>query len=253
MTKKIAWFVAVVLISLGFSNSSNATIIFSATSVSVAAGSSSVTTEIRVSGLPTDTLQYFAIRANVVTLTGGKTLTFGATTQAGSNTNRAVLPYVLAGRGTSVTGAPATFAFNASNSSVSFRDGVSIPFTGPPGYVSTPVAPGTAPGLLVATLQFNASSALAGVDSFRIDLSALTANTDNFANSNSGLPPGIAFTGAATGRDDTIPGTDLNLGATSFSSGIVAVPEPSTILLLGLSLAGTGFARFRKRLKRIPG
>jgi len=255
MTKKLACILTAVLLTVGFAKSSDGALVFSATSMNVLFGTNSVTTEIRVrSTTGTDTLQYFAIKADVVTVTGTRTLNFGATTQAGTNTARTVTPYVLFDRGTAVTGKAISFAFNASSSSVSFQDGVSVPQIAPGGNAIPfdGVSVGLSPGLLVATLQFNASSTLVNGDSFRIDLSALSSTANAYAVTlpPGGIPADLPFTGAATGRGTGV-GTNLNLTSSNFSSGIItAVPEPSTFAMLGLVVGLLGATKLRRRLTR---
>ena len=255
MTQKIACILTAVLLTVGFANRSDGSLVFSATSLTVAVGSTSVTTEIRVrSTTGTDTLQYFAIKADVVTVTGGRTLNFGASTQDGTNTLRTVSPYVLFDRGTAVTLSSTTFAFNATSTSVSFRDGVAISaLSGGPVTDSSPVSPGSTTGLLVATLQLS-TNPLVGLqfgDSFRIDLTALTSSAESFATGSPLSPGSLSFTGAATGRGSGV-GTDLNLTAANFSSStITAVPEPSTFAMLGLVAGLFGATKLRKRFTRL--
>ena len=262
MTNKfVAVFVAALTV-LGLSRSSDAAIVFSAISKNVGFGTTLITTEIRVTGVGSEALQYFGVTANItnVTLSGGKTVSFTAQTQDGTATNRSPLTgadYILFDRGTSatlVTKSGSSFAFNGSASSVNFRDGVSVPgISGGSPPPSTGVAPGAGLGRLVATLNMQVSSGLTAGDKFDISLSpVLSVSADAFAQTSpfGGIPADLVFsTGAADGRTGTVQGDPINAQFTLGS--ITAVPEPSTFAMLGLAFGIFGAAKFRKRLAKL--
>ncbi len=259
MTNKFASIFFATIIIVGLSKSSDAAIVFSAINKNAIFGSTLVSTEIRVTGLGTESLQYFAITAtiNPVSLSGGKTVSFTAQTRDGSATNRSPITgtdYVLFDRGTSATGVGTSFAFNDTATSVSFRDGVSVPgLTGGSPPPSSGVAPGAGLGRLVATLNMEVSSGLSVGDRFNISLSAVpSVSANSFAQTPpfGGNPPDLFFSGgAADGRTDSAQGLDVNAQFTVGS--ITAVPEPSTFATLGLAFGIFGAAKFRKRLAKL--
>ncbi len=253
----LAFTVSVSLVSIAFS-SARAALTFTAESKIVAVGTTSVDVSIRVTGDPTDNLQFYALQVDLSWTAGSPNAAFVNEATLTGLTDRTTNPdYILNGKGVDSTGASPQPVVRETNTRLLLQDGVSIPqVTGPGGPIDNGAEAVGATGRLVANVRFNVFAP--GIAGF-VDVYTLTitpqpnVGVKQFAAS--GTPGGSAdflFSGGAAtdvsldtvANPNKYEGTDLT--NTDFAAGSVsAVPEPNSLVLL--TAAGLGLLIRRRR------
>jgi len=115
---------------------------------------------------------------------------------------------------------------------VGYTDALTLVNNGNPGI------PATGTFFLTGTLTFSGINTLSGT----------ITNVYNAPTSAQGPLGGVTFAGAVTNfTGPTVNGGNGNFGGTITSN---AVPEPVSVLMLGMGLGGIGLVRFRKRKNR---
>jgi len=155
---------------------------------------------------------------------GGTTVTLLPITRAGftvPSTNTLNIGDIMV---TTTTVSPAADTFT-----IGYIDGLRLVNNGNPGI------PATGTFFLTGTLTFNGINTLSGT----------ITNVYTGATSAQGPLGGVTFSGAVTNfTGPTVNGGNGNFGGIINAS---AVPEPVSILMLGMGLGGVGLVGFRKR------